>query len=100
MNPTFSFTAELGVWEGKGAAWVLAHLPLDDSDEIREIVPNPRGFGSIRVRVAIDEIEWLTSIFPDSKSGRYIVFIKAPIRKKANVDIGDTVDFRITLLLD
>jgi len=100
MDPTFSFTAELRVWEGKGAAWILAQLPLDESEEIRDIVPNRRGFGSVRVRVAIDEIEWLTSIFPDSKSGCYIVFVKAPIRKKAKVDVGDSVDFRITLLLD
>lgn len=100
MEPTFTFDSELHLWNGKGASWIFARLPEDESEEIRDIVPRKAGFGSVRVRMTLGECEWMTSLFPDSKSGCYIVFIKAPIRKAAGVDVGDDVELQATLVLD
>lgn len=100
MEPTFAFESELTPWEATSATWVFATVPKDDSEEICEIVPHRRGFGSVRVRVELDGIQWATSIFPDSKSGCFVLPLKKQVRTKAGVDIGDVVELEITLLLD
>lgn len=99
MNPTFTFEAELAQWEAAKTTWVYAAVPLDEADIIADIVPDRRGFGSIPVTVRIDHHEWNTSIFP-MKDGRFFLPVKAPIRKKAKVDIGDTVEFEIDVRIE
>lgn len=100
MDPTFSFSTELTPWEATTASWVFATVPKEESDEIADIVPQRRGFGSVRVRVRIDHIEWCTSVFPDSKSGCFVLPIKKAVRKKADVDIGDIVELELDILID
>ena len=88
----YSFKAELWVWEGQGA-WHFLTLPKDISAEIKEAFCTGRpGFGSIRVTAIIKGHVWKTSIFPDSKSGCYLLPVKAEIRKKANISAGDKID--------
>lgn len=100
VNPTFSFTSELTPWDATQASWVFATVPQDESEEIAEIVPHRRGFGSVRVRVRIGSVEWRTSIFPDSKSGCFVLPVKKDVRKKAAVDLGDHVEFEIDVLIE
>lgn len=100
MDPTFTFASELTPWEATQASWVFATVPLEESEEIADIVPHRRGFGSVRVRVRIGHIEWRTSIFPDSKSGCFVLPVKKAVRTKAKVDLGDVVDFEIDILID
>lgn len=50
-----------------------------------------RGFGSLPVGVKIGRTEWRTSIFPDRKSGSYVFAIKADVRKKERIAVGDTI---------
>jgi hypothetical protein len=99
VNPTFTFEAELAQWEAAKTTWVYAAVPLDEADIIADIVPDRRGFGSIPVTVRIDQHEWNTSIFP-MQDGRFFLPVKAPIRKKAKVDIGDTVEFEIDVRIE
>lgn len=100
MDPTFTFSSELTPWEAATANWVFATVPREESEEISDIVPHRRGFGSVRVRVRIDEIEWRTSVFPDSKSGCFVLPVKKAVRTKAQVDLGDTVEFELDVLID
>ena len=51
------------------------------------------GWGVIPVYVRIGETEWQTSLFP--KDGRYIVPIKASVRKAENLEEGDNVTVRL-----
>jgi len=100
MEPTFAFTSVLTDWEASKAVWVFATVPVDEADEIRDIVPTKRGFGSVRVRARIGDVEWRTSIFPDSKTGTYVLPLKKDVRKKAGVDLGDTIDLEIDVLIE
>ncbi len=105
MDPTFSFRTELWLWQSETAtAWVFANLPEDESDEIADIVPERRGFGSVKVRARImteeKTVEWTTSLFPSTQYGCYMLPIKAAIRKKSGRDTGDTADFEVDILMD
>ena len=52
-----------------------------------------RGFGSLPVTVTLGKTTWQTSIFPDKKSGTYLLPLKAVVRKKEDILAGDTISF-------
>jgi hypothetical protein len=52
------------------------------------------------VRVRLGGSEWRTSIFPDSKSGCYVLPVKKAVRKTENVEVGDIGDFEIDIAPD
>lgn len=94
----FTFKAKLWLYKGDGA-WVFATLPINYSQDIKEITSNfpRRGFGSVKVTAKASNYEWKTSIFPDKKSGSYILPIKKEARVKANINIGDESNFSIRI---
>jgi hypothetical protein len=97
---TFTFSAEIWLWDFEsGTAWVFVSLPEDVSSEIRSVARAPKpGFGSIRVDVRIGNSAWKTSIFPDSKVGRYILPLKKSVRRAEGVDVGDMVEVTLSTL--
>jgi hypothetical protein len=98
VDVMIGFAGELWEWTGK-AAWHFVTLPVDDAEDIRELVPDRRGFGSVRVEAEIGSSTWTTSIFPDSSSGSYVLPVKKAIRQAEGIDEGDTVDVTLRLLL-
>ena len=76
----FSFNAT--VWEHVGpSSWYFVSLPESDADDIDEMFGhNAAGFGSIRVAAAIGDTRWMTSIFPDTKRGTYVLPVKKAVR--------------------
>lgn len=99
MDPTFTFSTELRPSDTAGGTWVFATVPLDESDEIKELIPERRGFGSVRVRARVEATEWSTSVFPDSKSGCFVLPVKRSVRDTAGIDIGDQVTVELALLI-
>lgn len=99
MNPTFSFQSEVELMEGTKASWVYTTVPIDESEIIADFVPERRGFGSVRVQVRLETEEWRTSIFP-MKEGTFFLPLKAAVRKKADVDVGDTIEVEIDILIE
>jgi hypothetical protein len=86
------------LWEAEAeVAWVFLTLPPDDADDIRARTPRRPGFGSVRVRARIGGTEWRTSIFPDKKSGSYVLPVKRPVREREGLAPGDiaSVELRI-----
>jgi len=68
------------------------------SKEIKEnFGSNKRGFGSIPIEVTLGKTTWKTSIFPDKKSGTYLLPIKAEVRKKEGIYEDDTITFSIEI---
>jgi hypothetical protein len=51
------------------------------------------GWGVIPVHARIGKTEWQTSLFP--KDGRYLLPIKASVRKAENLEEGDNVTVRL-----
>jgi Domain of unknown function (DUF1905) len=85
--PDHKFTGMLFEWGGKGS-WHFITVPEDTSGIIRMSCQKRTGFGSVRVVAEISGISWKTSLFPDSKSGCYLLPIKAEIRSRANLQAG------------
>ncbi|NUT37395.1 MAG: DUF1905 domain-containing protein [Hamadaea sp.] len=94
------FEAELWLWDArKGDSWTFVTLPADASQEVRERSDGPRrGFGSVRVRATIGGSTWTTSIFPDSKSGCYVLPVKRAVRKAEELDAGEVAAVKVELL--
>jgi hypothetical protein len=94
------FEAPLWRWDARrDDSWTFVSLPADASEEIRELVAQPRrGFGSLRVRVTIGDTRWTTSIFPDSKQECYVLPVKKAVRKAEQLDVGDTATVTVEVL--
>lgn len=92
--------SELWVWDARRSdGWTFTSLPAGVSEEIRELTAGSRrGFGSVRVRVTIGGSTWLTSIFPDSASGCYVLPVKRSVRVAEGVEAGDPVSVSATVV--
>ncbi|MET4135987.1 DUF1905 domain-containing protein [Pseudarthrobacter sp. PvP090] len=67
-------------------------LPEELAAEIREETATfRRGFGSVKVTATVTGHNWSTSLFPDSKSGTYLLPVKKAIRTAAGLETGDRV---------
>jgi hypothetical protein len=53
----------------------------------------------VRVEARVGTVVWRTSIFPDSKSGAFLLPIKAEVRRRAGISAGDRVGLTIDLLI-
>ncbi|GAA1847149.1 DUF1905 domain-containing protein [Asanoa iriomotensis] len=100
MPVRFSFDAELWFWDARrDDAWVFVTLPVDASAEIRDRTGGiRRGFGSVRVRVAVGGSAWRTSVFPDSASGCYVLPLKKAVRRAEGLDAGDVATVSVELV--
>jgi hypothetical protein len=91
----FDFTAELWLHDAMPGAWYFITLPLDAADELRA-TQERRGFGSVRVHAAIGDSTWDTSVFPDTKTGSFVLPVRAAVRRRQEIDQGDQVTVSIT----
>lgn len=88
---TIAFRAELWMWSGKGA-WFFLTLPKEEAERVRFFTGGKRrGFGSLRVKARIGKTEWRTSIFPDRKTGSYLLPVKAEVREAERLAAGSAV---------
>lgn len=99
MRKRYALRSEVVLWPGAQGAWHFAYVDKKHSAEIRKAYAGPRrGFGAVRVRVKLGKTEWETSIFPDSRSGCYVLPLKLKVRRAEGIAAGDTVPFALTLL--
>jgi len=98
----FNFTAPLWIYQGKGT-WHFISVPGEQSEQIKFFTSpentgrRRRGWGSVPVSATIGETSWKTSIFPSKESGKYILPVKAEIRKKAQIGEGDEVSVALII---
>lgn len=79
-------------------AWRFLVLPSKEGTEIREKYGKlAKGWGSLPVSITIGKTAWDTSIFPDKKSGTYLLPLKAKVRKAENLADDAAVSFILTL---
>lgn len=87
------FTGKIWFWKGP-APWFFVTIPEKESRDIKAISNIVTyGWGVIPVHVRIGKTEWTTSLFP--KDGRYIVPIKADVRKTEKLSEGDEVTVQL-----
>ncbi len=95
--PRWEFDAEL--WRAEASdAWVFVTVPGDLSEDIRLAGGPPVGFGSVRVLVRVGDTEWRTSVFPDKKSGCFVLPVKQAVRRAEGLDDGDVGTFEIEVV--
>jgi hypothetical protein len=89
------FSGEIWFWKGP-APWHFVTVPVE---ECRELEASSTlvsyGWGMIPVEARIGATAWKTSLFP--KDGRYIVPVKAGVRKAEGLDVGDIVEVRLSI---
>jgi hypothetical protein len=87
------FNGEIWYWRGP-APWFFVTVPEKQSSDLKEISGFVTyGWGVIPVQVRIGKTDWQTSLIP--KDGRYLVPIKASVRKAENLEEGDNVTVRL-----
>jgi hypothetical protein len=93
----FNMRAKVWCYPGVGG-WHFVTLPKKQSEIIRKAFSAiKQRWGSLPVTVTIGQTVWKTSIFPDSKSGNYVVPLKAEVRKKEKIGLGDTITFLVEI---
>lgn len=84
-------------WRGKGA-WYFVTLPKSEADQIKAAtLGRRRGWGSVPVVVTIGKTVFKTSIFPEKKSGSFLLPLKAEVRKKEEIADKDTISFNLSI---
>ncbi len=87
------FSGKIWFWKGP-APWYFVTIPADESYDIKMISASVTyGWGVIPVLVRIGKTEWTTSLFP--KDGRYLVPLRADIRKAEKLHEGDEVTIHL-----
>lgn len=88
------FSGEIWHWRGP-APWYFVTVPERESRDLQDVSSDVSyGWGMIPVSARIGATEWETSLFP--KDGRYVVPVKAMVRRAEDIDDGDTVTVRLT----
>lgn len=69
-------------------------IPKYESELIHDICKSyQNNFWSLKVLVTINNVNWKTSLFFDTKNSCYHLPVKSLIRKKANIKEWDLVKF-------
>jgi Domain of unknown function (DUF1905) len=95
LGRTYAFIATPRLHSDMPGAWYFLTLPLDAADEIRA-TNERRGFGSVRVHAAIGDSQWDTSVFPDARTGSFVLPVKAAVRRAEGIDDGGLVTVTLT----
>ena len=89
------FLGKIFIWRGP-APWFFVTVPEQPSHDLKAISSLVTyGWGVIPVHVRIGGTEYTTSLFP--KDGRYLVPVKASVRKAEGLQEGDTVTVRLEI---
>ena len=93
MNVEFS--GEIWFWRGP-APWHFVTVPEKESRELEAAAAFVSyGWGMVPVTARIGETVWMTSLFP--KNGGYVVPVKFAVLRSEDLELGDTVTFRLTV---
>jgi hypothetical protein len=76
--------------------WYFVSLPKKISKEIRENLKwQEEGWGRMKAFAQIEDLNWETAIWFDTKHDTYILPIKAGIRKKSKREINQIFEMNI-----
>lgn len=89
------FDGELWFWKGP-APWHFVTVPDEKCGELEATSAFVSyGWGMIPVAARIGGTGWTTSLWP--KDGRYIVPVKARVRKAERLEVGDLVTVQLVV---
>ncbi|MFT3793898.1 DUF1905 domain-containing protein [Flavobacterium sp.] len=89
----YEFTAE--IWK-HGFGWYFVSLPIVMSAEIRQHLRwQEEGWGRLKATAQIGTTQWQTAIWFDTKNSTYLLALKADIRKKEKLEMGQNSNVTI-----
>ena len=89
------FTGEMWFWKGP-SPWHFVTVPEEDCFELEATAALVSyGWGMIPVAARIGATGWTTSLWP--KDGRYVVPVKAWVRRAEGQEVGDLVTVGLTV---
>ena len=89
------FTGEIWHWRGP-SPFHFVTVPEDLCDALDATAGLVSyGWGMIPVRASIGATDWATSLWP--KDGRYIVPLKADVRRAERLEVGGTTTVRLVV---
>ena len=89
------FEGEIWFWQGP-APWFFVTVPEKQCRDLQVLSGSVTyGWGMIPATAQIGKTQWTTSLFP--KDGRYIVPIKASVRKAEKLEEGDEVSLSLAI---
>lgn len=89
------FSGKIFYWRGPSPFFFVT-IPEEESGKIKAISNMVTyGWGVIPVKVKIGDTEFKTSLFP--KDGKYLVPIKADVRKQEVLEEGDLVGIKLEI---
>lgn len=106
MTETYQVTAKLWLWtsDKAPASWHFLTIEGEAAEAIHALAlmrrlenGRRRGWGAMKVRAAIGDTNWDTSIFPDKSSGGWLLPVKAAVRKAEGLVAGDDIYLSVTL---
>ena len=90
-----TFTGEVIYWRGP-APHHFVPVPEQESAAIEASAGLVSyGWGCIPVKASAGDTSWTTSLFP--KDGRYLVPLKAAVRSKEGLELGDSVELIVLI---
>ena len=91
------FVFDAVIWQHQSAGgWFFASLPMDMSREIREHLKwQEEGWGRLKATAKINNTQWETAIWYDSKFETYLLPLKADVRKSENLILKKEVNITI-----
>ncbi len=90
-KPVFSIRSKVTRFPGHGG-WHFLWVDTKQSKTIRKLFGHlRRGWDSLPVTVTLGASVWTTSIFYSAKDRKYLMGLRAGVRKKEHVKMGDRV---------
>lgn len=97
MAIKYRFSGEVWQHEASGG-WYFVSLPQSISREIRTHHQwQEEGWGRLRAKAMINHTIWQTAIWFDTQRNTYLLPLKAAVRKKETVEIGQKIDLTLFL---
>lgn len=88
----YEFEAKIWQYASPNGGWYFVSLPVYVAAEIRDILKSEEeGWGRLKAKAKINNTEWDTAIWFDSKAKTYILPLKAEIRKKEKLETDNKI---------
>jgi Domain of unknown function (DUF1905) len=86
-----TFKAKVVKYAGPGG-WYFVTVPQKISDTFKKASAGKTvGWGYIKITATVGKTTWSTTLFPTKNGGPCLLAIKAAVRKKEEIEEGDTV---------
>lgn len=93
MAEKYRLKGKVWLWPGETAAWHFVHVEKKLAARLKEKYGRRNAWSSVRVNVKVGKTRWGTSIFWDTRSGTYLLPLKAQVRRAEGIVADDDISF-------